>query len=148
MASATAAEKALQLKGVKIENAGFEDIQLVSESDLASTAASDSFMMEKVVIMVMETTDPKAPPYADITVEHMRAIIPRGVPFEVPRCIVEVLARMREDRYTQMMDRDGSGEITMANLRKQSGLAFPFTVITDKNPKGGAWLAAILADKQ
>lgn len=148
MPAATAPEKALQLKGVKIENAGFDDIQLVSESDLATTAADDKFMMEQVTIMIMETTDAKAPPYADVTVEHMRAIIPRGVPFKVPRCIVEVLARMREDRYTQMMDRDGSGEITMANLRKQSGLAFPFTVIEDKNPKGGAWLANILADKQ
>lgn len=148
MASATPAEKALQVKGVKIDNAGFDDIQLVSEGDLAKTAADDAFMMEKVTIMILETTDPKAPPYADITVEHMRAIIPRGVPFEVPRCHVEVLARMREDRYTQVMDRDGSGEITMANLRKQSGLAFPFTVISDKNPKGGAWLSNILADKQ
>lgn len=148
MASATAAEKALQLKGVRIDNAGHEDIQLVSESDLANVAASDAFMMEPVVIMIMETTDAKAPPYADLTVETVKAIIPRGVPFNVPRCIVEVLARMREDRYTQSMDRDGSGEITVANLRKQSGLAFPFTVITDKNPKGGAWLANILADKQ
>lgn len=148
MASATAAEKALQVKGVKIEGAGFEDIQLVSEGDLAKTAASDAFMMERVTIMIMETTDAKAPPYADVGVDHMRAIIPRGVPFAVPRCIVEVLARMREDRYTQSMDRDGSGEITMGNLRKQSGLAFPFTVIEDKNPKGGAWLANILADKQ
>lgn len=144
--SAVHQEQVVRAKGVKIEGEEAPDIQLVSESDLAKTAADDAFMMQKVRIMLMETTDRLAAPYGDFGVEHIRAIIPRGVPMEVPRCIVEVIARMREDRYTQSMDRDGDGEITMNNLRKHSGLAYPFTVLKDPDPRGPTWLANILAD--
>lgn len=35
----------------------------------------------------------------------------------------------------------------MDSLRAHTGLAYPFTVIRDENPKGGAWLANILAER-
>jgi hypothetical protein len=54
---------------------------------------------------------------------------------------------MKETRIAQNMQPDANGEITINNLRSYTGLAYPFVVVEDKNPKGGAWLANILAER-
>jgi len=123
------------------------DVQNVAESDLARVAAEEAFMQELVKIMLFPTTDPNAPPHADVTVNGVRRIIPRNVPFAVPRMHLEVLARMKETRVSQDMTPDANGEITMASLRGHTGLAYPFSVIEDKNPKGPAWLSNVLAER-
>ncbi len=123
------------------------DIQTVAESDLAKTASDESFLHEQVVILIMPTTDANAPPYVTLNVNGDRAVVPRNMPVIVKRKHLEVLARMKETRVSQDLTPNAQGEITMDSLRAHTGLAYPFTVLKDDNPKGGAWLANILAER-
>lgn len=124
-----------------------QDVQLVAESDLAATAASEAFMHEILEIMVFPTTDITAAPYATVSVNGQTAVVPRNQPVKLPRKHVEVLARMKETRVTQDMTPNRDGEITTAALRGATGLAYPFSVLKDPNPKGAAWLANVLAEQ-
>jgi hypothetical protein len=122
------------------------DIQLVSESDLARLAADEAFMHEDIDIIVLPTTDINAAPYVAVTVGSDRVFVPRNKRTRIKRKHLEVLARMRETRITQDLTPNQQGEITMASLQTHTGLAYPFTVLADRNPAGGAWLANILAE--
>lgn len=122
------------------------DVQKVAESDLAKVAAEEAFMHESVTVMLMPTTDANAPPYAILNVNGDRCVVPRNRPVEVKRKFLEVLARMKETRVSQDLTPNRDGEITVDSLRGHTGLVYPFTIISDKNPKGGAWLANVLAE--
>lgn len=136
----------LVAKGIEYRDDSAIDIQKVSESDLAKLAASEAFMEERVKIVIHPTTDANAPPFAQVSVNGEGAIVGRNIPTWVKRKHLEVLARMKETRVSQDMTPNASGEITTASLRGHSGLAYPFAVIEDKNARGGAWLANILAE--
>lgn len=123
------------------------DIQNVAESDLASTAADEAFMHERVKVLIHSTTDANAPPYFRGGVAQHQETIFRDVPTWIFRKTLEVLARMKETRVAQDLTPNAQGEITTASLRGYTGLAYPFVVLEDKNPKGAAWLANILAER-
>lgn len=123
------------------------DVQNVAESDLARVAAEEAFMHELVKIRILATTDPNAPPGVRLNVNGQQVDVLREVDTYVKRCHLEVLARMKETRVTQNLTPDNQGEITMNSLRAYTGLAYPFVVIEEKNPKGGAWLANVLAER-
>lgn len=123
------------------------DVQNVAESDLARVAADEAFMNEIVEVIIFPTTDPQAPPYARPGVNGEAVTIFRNVPTKVKRKHIEVLARMKETRVTQDLTPSNDGQITMASLRGHTGLAYPFQVIKDPNPKGSAWLGNILAER-
>lgn len=122
------------------------DIQVVAQTDLGKIAAEESFMNEDMTVLIMPTTDPNAPPYASINVNGETRILQRNVPTRVKRKHVEVLARMKETRWLQAVPDGYIGQIDASSLRGHTGFAYPFTVIEDKNPKGGAWLANIMAE--
>lgn len=145
MAKKSAHIEGLVAQGVKVEE-DHTDIQLVSESDLGAIAADEAFMHEDVVVLIMPTTDPNAPPYATVNVNGDMKVIPRNIPTRVKRKHLEVLARMRETRWVQAVPEGYNGQIDMGSLRGHTGLCYPFTVIEDKNPKGGAWIANIMAE--
>lgn len=145
MAKKSAHIEGLIDRGVKVED-NQTDIQLVSESDLGAVAADEAFMHEDVTVLIMPTTDPNAPPYAAVNVNGDRKVILRNVPTRVKRKHLEVLARMKETRWVQAVPEGYNGQIDMGSLRGHTGLCYPFTVIEDKNPKGGAWIANIMAE--
>lgn len=145
MAKKSAQIEGLIEKGVVIVD-DQPDIQLVSQSDLSEVAASEAFMNEEVIIVIMPTTDPNAPPYATVDVNSERKIIGRNQPTRIKRKHLEVLARMKETRWLQQIPEGYSGQIDMGSLRGHTGFAYPFNVMEDKNPKGGAWLANIMAE--
>ena len=61
----------------------------------------------------------------------------------VKRKYVEALARGRTTKYEQKtMDPSRPENIQMA---EKTALTYPFSVLHDPNPKGRAWLKAILA---
>lgn len=136
----------LESKGVTLVDDQV-DVQNVAESDLARVAAEEKFMHDVLKIMLFPTTDANAPPYADISVNGQRQPIPRAIPVPVLRKHVEVLARMKETRITQDMTPNAQGEITTDSLRGHTGLAYPFSVLHDPDPRGGTWLANILAER-
>lgn len=125
-----------------------EDVQTVAESDLARVAREESFMNERVKIVLHSSIDPNAPPYFRGGVAQDQETVFREIPTYVKRKTLEVIARMKETRVSQDMQRDGNGEILpQSTLRGHTGLVWPFIVVEDKNPKGGAWLSNILAER-
>ena len=122
------------------------DIQVVAQTELGKIAAEEAFMAEEVTVVIMPTTDPNAPPYATINVNGEMKVIQRNVPTRVKRKHLEVLARMKETRWLQNVPDGYIGQIDASSLRGHTGFAYPFTVTEDKNPKGGAWLANVMAE--
>lgn len=145
MAKKSAHIEGLIQQGVKIED-DQPEVQLVSEGDLALTASDEKFMHEEVTVVIMPTTDPNAAPYASLSVNGEMKIVPRNVPTKIKRKHLEVLARMKETRWLQSVPDGYTGQIDMGSLRGHTGFAYPFTVTEDKNPKGGAWLANVMAE--
>jgi hypothetical protein len=145
MAKKSAHIEGLIEQGVKVED-DQPDIQLVSQTDLASAASDEKFMHEEVTVVIMPTTDPNAAPYATLSVNGEMKIVSRNVPTRIKRKHLEVLARMKETRWLQSVPEGYMGQIDMGSLRGHTGFAYPFTVTEDKNPKGGAWLANIMAE--
>lgn len=145
------AKKSEQIVGLEQKGIVFiddqPDVQTVAESDLAKVAASEEFMHHVLEVMVFPTTDPTAPPYAIVSVNGQTQPVPRNVPLKMYRKHVEVLARMKETRVTQDLTPNKEGEITTDHLRGNSGLVYPFSVLKDPDPRGGAWLAHILAER-
>ena len=141
----TEAEESLIAKGLELEDDNV-DIQVVAETDLASAASDEKFMNEVVTVMVHPTTDPNASPYALLNVNGERVVVMRNVPTKIKRKHLEVLARLKETRWVQSVPDGFIGQIDQGSLRGHTGLVYPFSVLEDKNPKGGAWAANILAE--
>ena len=57
---------------------------------------------------------------------------------------MEVLARAKRTDFSQTLD-ERLGE-KMNHLRSMHSLRYPFSVISDQNPNGGAWLTAVLRE--
>ncbi|MBV8658233.1 MAG: hypothetical protein JO142_10460 [Burkholderiales bacterium] len=137
--------KALREKGVVVTDDQPEVDPISLDKDFKEVVDDEAFMNERITIVVFPTTDKNAPPYATVSVNGERAIVPRARPVEVRRKHVEVLARMRETIYSQ--DEVAPGvEITMDSLRGHTALVYPFQVTKDANPRGPAWLERILME--
>lgn len=141
----TEAEASLIARGLELDD-DQPDIQVVAETDLASTASDEKFMNEVVTVMVHPTTDPNASPYALLNVNGERVVVMRNVPTQIKRKHLEVLARLKETRWVQSVPDGFIGQIDQGSLRGHTGLVYPFSVLEDKNPKGGAWAANIMAE--
>ena len=104
----------------------------------------EAFMNEPVTIVVNPPQDPDDPMLVQVGVNGVNQFIPRGEPIAVKRKYVEVLARAKRTDFKQTLD-DRLGE-AMNHLRSMHSLRFPFSVIRDPNPNGGAWLTGVLAE--
>ena len=72
-------------------------IEPVSQNDFKKLAAEESFMNEPVTIMIHSTTDENQAPHVIVNCNGINQPIIRGVPTEVKRKYVEILARMKGD---------------------------------------------------
>lgn len=132
--------------GISVEDDQL-DIQKVSEGDLARVAGEESFMNEKVTIRISQSINPNDSPVVVLVVNgaENRVVVPRGRPTVVLRKHVEVLARMKELRYTQKQAQ--GGDLESGNALYQSvGQVYPFEIVKDDNPIGRTWCENILAE--
>lgn len=120
-------------------------------SRFADKAELLSFMEEPVGVMIHESTDPNGEPFVYCAVNGVGAMpknnpwIPRGKPVTIKRKHVERLARAKRVgvRTDEVMDAHGARTTA---VRKTSGLAYPFSITHDPNPRGPAWLSRVLAE--
>jgi hypothetical protein len=112
---------------------------------LDKVAREEAFMNELVEIIVHTTTDENAPPTVLVNVNGTNQPIPRGVPVQIRRKYVEVLARCKETKYRQP-DRDMMNPEQGNEMVGRTALVYPFQLVSDPNPKGPAWLAAVQAE--
>ena len=120
-------------------------IETVSESkDFRQLAADEAFMNEMVTVMVHSTTDENQAPHIVVNCNGMNQPIIRGYPTRVRRKYVEILARMKETKYSQHTPNPSAPD--QIEMRSRHGLAYPFDVVEDPNPRGRAWLMNVLAE--
>lgn len=120
-------------------------IETVSESkDFGQLAADESFMNELVTVMVHASTDENQAPHIIVNCNGTNQPIVRGVPTKIRRKYVEILARMKETKYTQVTPNPAAPDVS--ELRARHGLAYPFEVMEDPNSRGRAWLSNVLAE--
>jgi len=120
-------------------------IETVAESrDFCKLASDEAFMNELVTVMVHSTTDENQPNHVVVNCNGMNQPLIRGVPTTVKRKYVEILARMKETKYTQITRNASAPE--QIDMIARHGLSFPFDLVEDKNPRGRAWLQNVLAE--
>ena len=120
-------------------------IETVAESkDFSKLVADEAFMNEMVTVMVHSTTDDNQAPHLIVNCNGVNMPIIRGVPTVMKRKYVEILAHMKETKYTQRTPNPAAPDQT--ELVARHGLAYPFDVQNDPNPRGRAWLQHVLAE--
>jgi hypothetical protein len=120
-------------------------IETVAESrDFSKLAADEAFMNELVTVMVHATTDENQPNHVVVNCNGMNQPLIRGVPTTVKRKYVEILARMKETKYTQVTRNASAPD--QIDMVARHGLSYPFDLVEDLNPRGRAWLQNVLAE--
>jgi hypothetical protein len=120
-------------------------VETVAESqDFRELAANEAFMNEHVTVLVHSTTDENQAPHVIVNCNGTNQPIVRGVPTKVRRKYVEILARMKETKYTQVTPNPAAPDVS--HMQARHGLAYPFDLVEDANPKGRAWLNNVLAE--
>jgi hypothetical protein len=133
-----------KIQGIEISDDAPE-IETVSESkDFSALVASEAFMNELVTVMVHSTTDENQPPQVIVNCNGMNQPIMRGYPTTIKRKYVEILARMKETKYTQRTLNPAAPD--QIDMVARHGLSYPFDLIEDKNPRGRAWLNNVMAE--
>jgi hypothetical protein len=129
--------------------------EILVESNLATfsdKAAQLAFNEEFLTIQLHGTTDPNAEPMVFLAVNGVGAgpngipWLPRDVAITIKRKYVERLCRARPIAYGNVEKTNEQGE-RYIDYPKTSALKYPFSVIEDKNPKGGKWLSDLLSSR-
>jgi hypothetical protein len=120
-------------------------VETVAESkDFNQLASDESFMNEHVTVLVHSTTDENQAPHIIVNCNGVNQPIVRGVPTQIRRKYLEILARMKETKYTQRTLNPAAPD--QIEMIARHGLAYPFEVVEDKNPRGRAWLSNVMAE--
>lgn len=129
-----------QEKARGLDELGPKAIEQVSETNF--NVDLEKFMHEYVVIRVHDDNQEGSLPVICPSVKGINQPIVRGRDTPVRRKYVEALARCRTTTYEQMVQ--NPAEPANIQMIPKTVLSYPFQVVEDKNPKGQAWLKAIL----
>ena len=123
------------------------DIEIVDRVLTSDKAETELFMAEKILVIVQDSADETDHEIVESWVNGRVQRFLRGQAQLVKRCYVEALARAKRTTYRQTLD-ERYGEQSFNQMRPHHSLAYPFTVLEDRNPKGKAWLQSVLAHAQ
>jgi hypothetical protein len=132
------------IKGIEITDDTPVIETLTESKDFSTLASEESFMNELVTINVHSTTDENQSPQVIVNVNGTNQPIIRGYPTLVRRKYVEVLARMKETKYSQITRNASAPD--QIDMVARHGLCYPFDLVEDTNPRGRAWLQHVLAE--
>jgi hypothetical protein len=128
------------------DNAGsLIEVGAVGREFTMKDAELEAFMNEPVTILLSDSSDENAQPYAITSVNGTTRVAPRNVEVTLPRSHVEVLARCKETKYKPQPENMANPELSNRPIPTTVPV-YPFQVIEDRNPKGRAWLAAVRAE--
>lgn len=132
------------MDGSKVELIADQSIETPATTEFGREMSEEAFMNELVTVYLHDTTDENAAPHFICNVNGSNQPFFRGATQIVKRKFVEVLARCKESRYTQRTA--NPFEPDRIEMVQRTALAYPFDMSEDKNPKGRAWLKAVLAE--
>ena len=134
----------------KLDTISRPDLKLESENIVVASTGLDNsyaaqlaFMEEHMEVMVHESTDKNAEPIVQVACNGINQFFPRGVPVTCRRKFVEILARAKItsiETQTVNTDRD-----VINRINKTTALRYPFSIVSDPNPQGAAWLRSVLS---
>ena len=110
---------------------------------LSAHAQELIFNEEFVEVMLHESTDENAENPVYTACNGVSQYFYRGVPQKVRRKFVAILASCKEHSVSTPEYTAGDGSRAMG-IRRTSSLKYPFSIISDPNPRGAAWLKALL----
>lgn len=136
--------------GADIE-VGLKDIHYGDTEQIATdvgmdTVSMEAFMNETLLIMVQSSGAENETPLVYVAVNGQSMLLPRDEPIRVKRKYVEVLARAKKTEFDQVLDMRMGEE--MNRLIAKNSLKYPFTVISDPNPRGVQWVQEVLAQRR
>lgn len=118
-------------------------IEKVAETDFVKAAELENFMQEMVTVYVAPSTTAGELEVITPMVNGVNQPIIRGREIQVKRKYIEALARGRTIVYDQQVQDPSRPE--NIQMVERAAVTYPFSVSHDPNPKGRAWLEAILA---
>ena len=134
----------------KLAKAGVEvvgeavQVEPVNEDPaLKKLLEDEAFMNEMVEILIHPSSNEEDPDHVVLAVNGTNQPVFRDVPTTIKRKYVEVLARMKETKYSQKRH---PIELDRSELVPRTGPIYPFEVLRDDNPKGRAWLRSIISE--
>ncbi len=132
-----------QNKPLELDEIGNQVIEKVTDNDFFTDVVElEAFMEEKLVIEVHPSNVEGDLDVITPNVNGINQPIIRGVPSVVKRKYVEALSRSRLTNYNQKTEA-AALDIDNLALHQNTVMAYPFTVLEDKNPKGRPWLQAL-----
>ena len=120
------------------------DIEVIDRVVDGSKLEIEAFMAEKIRVIVHESSNEADDDIVEVWGNGRVQRFLRGQEIWVKRCYIEALARAKMTTYKQVLD-ERQGIQDFNQMRPRHTLAYPFTVLEDKNPKGSAWLLGVLA---
>lgn len=102
-----------------------------------------AFMEEYIDILVAESTNPNDQPLVPLWVNGRPQWLMRGEVTRVKRYYADRLGRARNEDVKVTVAKNADGEVVNRTF-KPTALAFPFSVVEDRNPLGKAWLASLM----
>ena len=132
------------VQGIEIHDGEPTIDPIVGNQDLGQLAASEAFLNEMVTVMVHPSTNENDSPQVIVNVNGTNQLIIRGRPTNVKRKYLEVLARMKETKFTQSTPNPSEPE--KIQMSQRNAWCYPFEVVDDANPRGRAWLSHVMAE--
>ena len=133
------------VQGIELHDDQESVVPVAGNIDFRQLASDEAFMEERVTIVIHPTTDENQPNHVILNVNGTNQPVIRGVPTSIKRKYLEVLARMKETKYSQPQ-RDMANPEYGNQVIGRTALVYPFDVQEDANPKGRAWLQNIMAE--
>lgn len=123
---------------IQVEKRPLDSPEMLAKLDI------EKFMEEMVTVEVHDVADENADPAFPIWVNGIPEFFRRGEQKTVKRKFVEGLARAKKTGYRNVLKVDpmtGEQEYVWPS---KTGLRYPFSVVSDNNKEGSAWLKAVL----
>lgn len=140
--------KAPEVIGFTIEDdtgvvLGIEHIS--ADKPLSKVLEQERFMEEELQVFVYASSNENEPPHGIINVNGINQPFFRDAITPMRRKYVEVLARMKETKYSQPSQDMTNPERSNTVIPRTMNV-YPFEVRHDPNPLGRAWLNQIMRE--
>lgn len=119
----------------------FQAVDRVSEEKLREL----QFMEDVLTVHVHESTNPLDAPIPAVWNDGVSQYFIRGQEQRVKRKFVEVLARLKKTTYSQRKQVNAVGDEEYVQV-PHTALLYPFSVTSDPNPNGAAWLRSVIQE--
>ena len=127
----------------EIETVSGASKSVKGKGGLSAHAQELIFNEEFVEVMLHESTDENAENPVFTSCNGVPQYFFRGQPQRVRRKYVAILASCKEHSVSTPEYTAGDGSRAMG-IKRTSSLKYPFSIISDPNPRGAAWLKALL----